>query len=116
MKIRVHAYAGLKQIFQNSGMQFSSDSVKMLQEPYLWSQTLVSNGATPVKLAPNAMTGVTCIRIEVEDAQAIRYEVNPSPGTASERAAGADSPKLTGIDIFDFHPSWGFQFVDAAAV
>lgn len=116
MKIRIHAYSGLKQIYQTAGMQYSADSVKMLKEPYLWAATLTSNGAVPVVLPPNSMDGVTCIRVEVEDDQAIRYEINPSPGTASERAAGTNSPKLTGLDVFDYHPNWGFQFVDAASV
>lgn len=116
MKIRIHAYSGLKQIYQNIGMQFSADSVKMLQEPYLWAETLESNGAVPVVLPPNSMAGVKCIRVEVEDSQAIRYEINPNPGTPSERAASTDSPKLSGLDVFDFHPNWGFQFVDASAV
>lgn len=115
-KVRVHAYGGLKQIHQHSGMQYSADSVKMLAEPYLWGETLESNGSTPVVLPPNSLTGVKAIRVEVEAAQAIRYEVNPVPGSSSERAAGADSPYLSGIDVFDFHPGWGFQFVDAAAV
>lgn len=116
MKVRIHAYRGLKQIFQNSGTQFSSDSVKMLQEPYLWGITLESNGATPVELPPNSTEEVRVIRVEVEEAQAIRYEINPSPGTASERVASTDSPYLAGIDVFDFHPGWGFQFVDAGSV
>lgn len=116
MKIRVHAYSGLKQIYQNIGMQFSADSVKMLQEPYLWGDTFESNGAQPVIVPPNSMLGVKCIRVEVDDDQAIRYEINAAPGTASEREAGANSPKLTGLDVFDFHPGWQFQFVDASAV
>lgn len=116
MKIRIHAYSGLKQIYQKVGMQFSADSVKMLQEPYLWSAVLESAGAAAVVLPPNSMENVTCIRVEVEDNQAIRYEINPSPGTASERAASTSSPKLSGLDVFDYHPNWGFQFVDASAV
>lgn len=115
MRIRIHAYGGLKQIYQKVGMQFSSDSVKMLQEPYLWSQVLDSNGATPVVMPTDSMEGVTCIRVEVQDQQAIRYEINPTPGN-NERAAGPASPKLSGLDVFDFHPGWGFQFIDASSV
>lgn len=111
--VRVHAYRGLKQIHQQVGDQYAADSVKMLSEPYLWGQTLVSNGGTAVELSPDSMEGVKCIRVEVADGQAIRYEINPAPGTASEREASVDSPKLSGIDVFDFHPGWGFSFIDA---
>jgi hypothetical protein len=116
MKVRIHAYAGLKQLYQNHGTQFASDSVKMLQEPYIWGITLDSNGAVPVELPPDSTPNVKVIRVEVEAAQAIRYEINTTPGSASERTAGANSPYLSGIDVFDFHPGWGFQFVDAASV
>lgn len=115
-KVRVHAYRGLKQIHQQVGMQRADDSVKMMAEPYVWGETLTSNGATPVVLPPDSTVGVTAIRVEVEDAQAIRYEINPVPGGDSARVAGTDSPKLSGIDVFDYHPNWGFQFVDASAV
>lgn len=109
--VRVHAYRGLKQLFQNHGTQFSSDSVKMLMEPYVWGQTLVADAA-PVSLAPDSSDGVKVIRIEVAAAQAIRYEINP-PNQA--RVAGANSPLLSGIDVFDFHPGWSLSIVDAAA-
>jgi hypothetical protein len=110
--VRVHAYQGLKQIFQSHGVQFSSDSVKMLMEPYIWGQAIVTNGATAVSLVPNSTTGVKVIRIEVPSAQFIRYEINPVPGSASERVANANSPILSGIDIFDFHPGWGLSLIE----
>lgn len=112
-KVRVHAYLGLKQILQRHGTQFASDSVKMLMEPYVWAWTGDSNLLVPIVMPPDSTVGVTCIRVEVAPAQAIRYEVNPSPGSVTERAAGVNSPLLTGIDVFDFHPGWGFQFIDA---
>lgn len=113
-KVRVHAYRGLKQLIQNHGTQFASDSVKMLQEPYVWGVTLESDGLNPVVLPPDSTEGVTCIRVEVAAAQGIRYEINDVPGGATARDASVDSPLLTGIDVFDFHPGWGFQFIDAA--
>lgn len=114
--VRFHAYAGLRQIPRLRDTQFASDSVNILAEPYIWGQSIPSNLLVPVRLVPSALAGVFALRVEVADAQAIRYEINTNAteGTVNERAAGLTSPKLSGIDIFEFHPGWGFQFIDAS--
>jgi len=114
--VRVHAYGGLKQIPRLHATEFAADSVNILAEPYLWGQSIQSALLVPVRIVPNSMAGVQVIRVEVADNQAIRYEINDSSkeGTPQERVAGLTSPKLSGIDIFEFHPSWGFQFIDAS--
>ncbi len=112
-KVRVHAYQGLKDIPKVLPTQFSSDSVSILREPYLWGQTLDSAGAVPVPSAADLTANVKVLRVEVADDQSIRYEIK---NAANTRAAGANSPKLSGVDIFEFAPGWTFEFVDAASV
>lgn len=110
--VRVFAYRGNTQMADVLPKQYSADSIRMLNEPYEWGQTLLSNGIIPVASAANtALDKVTMLRVEVPDGQTIRYEVKP-PG--STRVAGTNSPRMSGIDMFPFFPGFTFQFVDAA--
>ena len=100
-KVRVIAYRGIQQLNNVLPKQFSSDSVYQLVQPPEWSQALQSNAATVVSSAPvNVPNDQTqLLRVEVPDACAIRYEINP-PGTALLRTPGDASPILSGHDNF----------------
>lgn len=117
--VRIFAYKGMRQIQQVLVKQFNSDSVFVLEEPYLWSQILVVNGATPVSSTPvsgAADGGSQIIRIEVPDGQQIRYEINPSgPSASNARVAGNLSPRLSGFDNFQWGPGYSISLVDAAS-
>lgn len=114
--IRIFAYTGMRQILQLQPKQYTGDTVFVLEEPYIWSQVLASNGATPVPSAPVATDGSTILRIEVPDGFQIRYEINPNgPNASNARAAGNGSPRLSGSDQFAWGPGYSISFVDAAS-
>lgn len=117
--VRIFAYSGMRQIQQVLVKQFNSDSVFVLEEPYKWSQIVVANGATPASSVPvsgSADGGSTILRIEVPDGQQIRYEINPSgPSSSTARTAGNTSPRLSGVDNFQWGPGFSLSVVDAAS-
>lgn len=117
--VRIFAYRGMRQIQQILTKQFNSDSVFVLDEPYNWSQVLVTAGATPVSSAPvsGAADGVsTILRVEVPDAFQIRYEINPSgPNASNARVAGNASPRLSGFDNFAWGSGYSISICDAAS-
>lgn len=117
--VRIFAYRGTRQIHQVLVKQYNADSVFVLDEPYLWSQLLAVNGATPVSSAPvsgSADGGSTVLRIEVPDGQQIRYEINPSgPSASNTRVAGNTSPRLSGFDNFQWGAGYSISVVDAAS-
>lgn len=116
--VRIFGHAGLARMTVISAGQFSSDSVFQLTQPYLWTQLLVTNGATPVNStvpalpAGMSLDATTILRIEVPDGQSIRYEVNP-PGR--NIAAGSQSPILTGRDQIKWGQTFTLSIVDAAS-
>lgn len=114
--VRIFTYRGTRQIHQVLVKQYNADSVFVLDEPYIASQLLVVNGATPVSSAPVANDGSTLLRIEVPDGQQIRYEINPNGPTASNaRVAGNTSPRLSGFDNFQWGAGYSISIVDAAS-
>lgn len=117
--VRIFGHDGLSRmrVLGSGAGQMSTDSVFQLNQPYLWAQQLVTNGATPVGSTPAALpSGMTrdntdMLRIEVPDGQAVRYEVNP-PNRAI--AASANSPLLTGLNQIKFGSGWTISIIDAA--
>lgn len=115
--VRIFAYRGIIQVHQRLVKQYSADSVFLLEEPYLWSQLLaVPNGGGAVASAPVSPDQAQLLRIEVPDAQQIRYEINPNGQNASNtRAAGTNSPRLSGFDNFAWGAGYTISVCDAAA-
>lgn len=113
--VRIFRYRGMRQIQQLLVKQFNADSVFVLDEPYISSEVLVVNGATPVSSTPTTDAS-TILRIEVPDGQQIRYEINPNGPTASNaRAASNTSPRLSGFDNFAWGSGYSISVVDAAS-
>lgn len=116
--VRIFTYQGIVQVHQRLVKQYSSDSVFLLDEPYLASQLLAvpaGGGAvsSAVVVAPDRST---VLRVEVPDFQQIRYEINPSgPLVASARVAGNLSPRLSGFDQFAWGAGYTISVCDAAA-
>lgn len=110
--VRIFGYRGLSQIPSALPKEFHADSVQALSEPYEFAQKLTSNGAAVITSTADSTATTRCLRVEVADGQAIRYEVGPS-GTI--RTPGDTSPILSGINVFEFSPGWLFKFVDAAS-
>lgn len=109
--VRIFGYRGITQLPSALPKEFHSDSVQVLSEPYEFSQKLTSNGATPVPSAADASVATKILMVEVADGNAIRYEIGPS---SIIRTPGDTSPRLAGINQFEFSPGWLFKFVDAA--
>lgn len=116
--VRIFGYQGIIQVHQSLVKQFSSDSVFLLEEPYLWSQLIAvaaintAYTSTVVALNPDKST---ILRIEVPDAQQIRYEINPNGPTApNARVAGNTSPRLSGFDQFSWGAGYSISIADAS--
>jgi hypothetical protein len=115
--VRIIAYSGIVQIEQRLLKFANADSVFMRQEPYLWSQKLALNGATPVASAVQPNDTATMVVIEVDDGSVIRYEINPNgPLASNSRLAGTLSPRLAGENVFQWFAGATISVVDATAV
>lgn len=111
--VRTFGYRGIAQIPEVNARQYSSDSVMMLIEPYEWAQLLAINGNTPPVFQTQSPDKSTILRIEVPDAQTIRYEINP-PGRSV--VVSALSPSLSGKDQFYWGLGWSLSVADAATL
>lgn len=116
--VRIFSYRGMVQIQQRLVKQYNSDSVFVLDEPYIASQLLVvPTGGAPVESAVFTVPDDSqLLRIEVPDGQQIRYEINPQgPVGATHRVAGNTSPRLSGFDNFMWGKGYSISICDAAA-
>lgn len=116
--VRVFGYAGIVQIEQKLVKQFTGSSVFMRQEPYLWAQKLVLNGAVPVETIVQADDKATLVIVELDNDVAVRYEINPggpAPSTG-HRDASTNSPRAVGDVPFQWFKGATISFVDAASV
>lgn len=113
--VRIFAYPGIVAAIQPQIVQQSGDSVFMLRDPYISGQKLTSNGATPVSSVP-LPTGTKLLRVEVDDGNTIRYEMQMGANSgANVRAASTNSPTLSGREIIFASDGAVFSFVDASA-
>lgn len=110
--VRIFAHRGLSQIPVIQPTQNREDSVYQLHQPYEWAQK-INVGAVAASSAADANVQVRVLRIEVPDGQAIRYEINP-PGR--NVAAGTNSPKMSGENVFYFRESFTISLIDAAGL
>jgi hypothetical protein len=112
---RIFGHRGIRQMHQTNPNQFSSNGPWMLTQPYEWSQTIQTNGATAVSTAAIPNDAATLIRIEVPDNQTIRYEINMPARPGGAVAAGANSASLSGKDQFDWSAGATVSIVEAAS-
>ena len=117
--VRLYGHGGLKQMKVLQSHQFASDAIYQLDQPYLWNQTLVTNGATAVSSTPatlpagQTLDATDILRIEIPDGCAIRYEVNPPTRSV---AASVNSPLIEGKVQIKFGQGWTISIIDASAV
>lgn len=115
--VRIIGYSGIVQIEQRLLKFANSESVFTRQEPYLWSQKLALNGATPVASVVQPNDAATIVVIEVDDGSMIRYEINPNgPLASNARLASTLSPRLAGENLFQWFAGATISVVDASAV
>lgn len=117
---RIYGHQGIvaMKLVNDSGQQHI-DSVYQLSQPYVWQQLIsvsavaASSAAVTLPVAGFSNDPTAVLRIEVPDGQAIRYEINP-PGRAT--VAGANSPKMSGVDQFQFGAAWTVSLIDASGL
>ena len=109
-RVRIFGYRGIVQMPAILSRQFSADSVFTLEQPYEFAQNLLTTGAVAVQSAADPGARTKILRIEVDDGQTMRYEINP-PGRNT--AASTNSPRLSGIDHFKFEPNWTLSIIEA---
>lgn len=115
--VRVFGYRSIVQLAQSGLKHFNADSVFVREEPYIWSQVIALNGATPVATTVQPNDTATMVVVEVDDNVTVRYELNPSGPTASNaRAASTNSPRLSGENVFQWMSGATMSFVDGASV
>lgn len=116
--VRIFGYRGIIQVQQRLVKQYTADSVFLLEEPYLWSQVLAvpAGGGAVSSVVVASPDQTMLLRVEVPDAQQIRYEVNPNgPNAVNTRVAGNASPRLSGFDNFAWGPGYTISIADAAS-
>lgn len=111
MKVRIFGYNGLRMIPKHLPQEFSTDSVQMVNEPYLWKQMLETDDLTPVASDAEINDKAHFVRVEVPDGQKIRYEINPPTRSVD---ASEESPSLAGVDYFNWGEGYTISIIDAA--
>lgn len=114
--VRVFGYRSIVQLQQSGLRHFNSDSVFVREEPYLWSSGPIAlNGGVPVSTAVQPNDDARFVVVEVDDNTAVRYEINPNgPNATTARNASANSPKMSGENIFEWFKGASISFIDAA--
>lgn len=117
--IRVFVYRGIRDINTVLPKQFSSDSVKVNDDPSLSSQVVsVANTGQAYESVPDANdVGSTCAIIEVPDNQAVRYEINPlGPTGSGHRNASTTSRRIVGDHIVNWGAGFSISVIDASTL
>lgn len=119
--VRLYGHSGLYRMrVVGSAGQFSSDSVFVLSQPYLWAQ-LISVSSVAAASAVASLDGggqdtTEILRIEVPDGSSIRYEVNPPNRPGGAKTANVNSPILSGRDQIRWGANYTISLIDAAGL
>jgi len=83
----------------------------MLQQPYLSADAVTCDTVTPQSTSGvNAGVAAMLARVEVQPGKSVFYEINPPNRSA---VPTANSPMITGDQVFPFGPGWKFSFLEA---
>ncbi len=109
--VRIFYHQGLvKAAVSNDGGRFSSDSVMMLQQPYIGSDMIsCDNANVGATTGSNAGAGSLLARIEVQPGKSVYYEVNPPNRSV---AASTSSPVISGQVVIPFGHGWSLSFLE----
>ena len=111
--VRIFGYQGMSQVPQLHLRQFTGAGVFLLEEPFVFGQTISVSNVSELSVA-NADTRTKILRVEVPDQQAVRYRIIPAGYPATD--ADTDCPRISGFDNFVFHPGWRIALIDAAGL
>lgn len=117
--VRLFVYRGIRDINTVLPKQFSSDSVKVNDDPTLSSQVVAvaATGQAYESVPDAADVGSTCAIIEVPDNQAVRYELNQlGPAGAGHRNASTTSRRITGDHVINWGPGFSISVIDASTL
>lgn len=114
--VRIFGHRGVTRIPTDRGVEGGTDSVQVLQQPYVWAQALtvtVSGGAVSSTAAgvPAGLTidPTTMLRIEVPDGFIIGYEVNEGQRLVTATSA---SPRTSVAENIQFGPGYTLSVID----
>ena len=95
----------------SSGGRFTSDSVQMLDQPYLASDQLTTTTPTAANTSGlNAGTAARIARIEVQPGHSVYCEINPPNRNVQ---ASANSPMISGSNTYIFGQGWTISVLEA---
>lgn len=116
--VRLFGYRSIVQLEQSGLKYHNAESVFVREEPYLWaSGPIALNGNVPVSSAVIANDQANLVVVEVDDNVMVRYELNPNgPGAVTTRNASVNSPRLDGVNVFQWFKGATMSFIDAASV
>jgi hypothetical protein len=110
--VRVYGYTGITQLVQATPRNYAANGPWVLQQPYNWSQLILTNGNNAVSTTVVLSDPSQLIAIEVPDGNIIRYEFNP-PGRAGGAVnAGNASPRTSGFMVFPWGSGWTVSIVE----
>lgn len=118
--VRIFGHPGLTRIPTDRGTEGGTDSVQVLQQPYLWAQSLtVTDGGAAVSSTAAAVPAghsqdpTMMLRVEVPDGKIIGYEVNPANRST---VATANSPRASVAENIQFGAGWTLSVIDMTGI
>lgn len=111
--VRIFGYAGMSQVPQLHMRQFTGAGVFLLEEPFVFGQTIAVDAASVLSVA-DVDQRTKILRVEVPDQQQVRYRIIPAGYPAAD--ADGNCPRISGFDNFVFAPGWRIALIDAAAL
>lgn len=110
--VRIFYHQGLVTApVSGSGGRFSSDSVQLLDQPYLASDTLSCDSSTIANTSgANAGQAAKLARIEVQPGHSVYCEINPPNRNIQ---ATVNSPLISGDRTYPFGQGWTISVLEA---
>lgn len=110
--VRIFAYSELvvASIRPTAGRPIT-EGLFLLREPYLGNETLTpSTSVADNSDADNAPEDTKLLRVQVNGADQVYYEVTPANQTL--RVATSNSPVLSGEELLNFGEGWRISFLE----
>ena len=113
--VRLAAYRGMAQVQNLNSKQYTGDTVFLLDEPPIWTQTVSVSAAAATSLVPVGDNDkVRILHVEIPGDEAVRYRIVPENYTVV--AADIDCLSVSGKQNFVFAKGWRISLIDAAGL